>query len=113
MPEKARLEITKGKREPKGLKDRGKVRLDCADCGRALMEFQIVRSNADIVKLDNSPGPVTTVVQANCGLCGGKSYRRTIEGQFHYGPADDALLCEYEENAPEGCGVAFKVRRKR
>ena len=62
MPEKARLEITKGKREPKGLKDRGKVRLECADCGRALMEFQIVRNNADMVKLDGSPGPVTTIV---------------------------------------------------
>ena len=113
MPEKARLEITKGKREPKGLKDRGKVRLECADCGRALMEFQITRNNADMVKLDGSPGPVTTVVQAHCGLCGGKSYRRTIEGQFQYGPADDGLLCEYEENAPEGCDVAFRVRRKR
>ena len=113
MPEKARLEITKGKREPKGLKDRGKVRLECADCGRALMEFQITRSNEDIAALDNSPGPVTTVVQANCGLCGGKSYQRTIEGQFHYGPADDSLLCEYEENAPEGCDVAFNVRSKR
>ena len=113
MPEKTRLEITKGKREPKGLKDRGKVRLECADCGRALMEFQIVRNNADMVKLDGSPGPVMTVVQAKCGLCGGKSYQRTIEGQFHYGPADDSLLCEYEENAPEGCNVAFNVRSKR
>ena len=113
MPEKARLEITKGKREPKGLKDRGKVRLECADCGRALMEFQITRNNADMVELDGSPGPVTTVVQAKCGLCGGKSYRRTIEGQFHYGPADDSLLCEYEEDPPEGCDVAFRVRSKR
>ena len=113
MPEKARLEITEGKREPKGLQDRGKVRLDCADCGRALMEFQITRNNADLAALDNSPGPVTTVVQANCGLCGGKSYRRTLEGQFHYGPADDALLCEHEQNAPEGCDVAFNVRSKR
>lgn len=113
MPEKARLAISETKREPKGLQDRGKVGLDCADCGRALMEFQLTRNNQDMFKLDNSPGPVTTVVQAHCGLFGGKSYQRAIEGQFHYGPADDSLLCEYDEDPPEGCDVAFRVRSKR
>lgn len=112
MPEKPSLTISERKREPKGLQDRGKVRLDCADCGRALMEFQMTGAGCDTSRLDGAPGPTRTVVQALCGLCGGRSYQRTIEGQFHYGPADDSLLCEYEEHPPAGCDVAFRVRRK-
>ena len=95
-------------RNPAGLKNRGEVSVDCADCGAQLMTILIVRNNADLAEIGASP--VTTQLRCACGICGGKSYVQTVEGQFYPGAAADDIAFEVQE--PDGEVVVFKAWRQ-
>jgi len=92
-----------------GLKNRGKVYINCADCGGALMIFQICKTNEDLIKEGLSP--ICCKVLVNCGLCGGRSYLTEINGQFYPGSASDQLGFENVDSNLE-CDFAFRVWSK-
>jgi hypothetical protein len=91
-----------------GLKNRGEISVDCADCGAALMRFLIVRNNVDLAEL--GVDPVTTTVRCKCGICGGTSYVKTIEGQFYPGAAEDNIAFEVQD-PPDGETIVFRAWR--
>lgn len=97
------------------LKNRGEIAVACADCGTALMSFLVVRNNDDLRALPQPVEPITTRVRCDCGICGGKSYVHTIEGQFYPGAAQDNIAFEpldRDEQNGEGHAVTtFKAWR--
>ena len=54
--------------------------------------------------------PVTTAVRCKCGICGGTSYVKTIEGQFYPGAAEDNIAFEVQE-PPDGETIVFRAWR--
>jgi hypothetical protein len=109
--DKSKIEIKKAtEKQLLGLKDRGKITIDCVDCGQPLMIFQICKTNADLTKEGLSP--VECKVLVDCGLCGGQSYISKIEGQFYPGSPSDQMCFENIENNDK-CDFAFRAWRKK
>ncbi len=90
-----------------GLHDRPGISIKCADCGTPLMEFIVTHNNLDLQNAGLDP--VTTVVEVDCGICGGKSYQTPVSGKFHPGVASDYLAMDILEDSRDGVDVVFKV----
>lgn len=84
----AEFSDTRKKRQKLGLQDRGVTTVECVDCSKHLMVFQITKNNEDLEK------PVSTKILIECGFCGGMSYVKNIDGQFYPGAANDNILFE-------------------
>lgn len=90
MDKKPTASIGAGTARPKtGIHNRGEVAFDCADCGQPLMKCLITRNNDDLKTL--GVDPVVSRVQVQCGICGGRSYIKDVEGCFHPGAAADDI----------------------
>ncbi len=72
-----------------GLTDEGCMDIDCADCGQDLMVLQKTKSNATLIQEGESP--IKTVILVLCEICGGRSYLKTVEGQFYPGSPNDEM----------------------
>lgn len=94
----------------RGLKNRGQVIVNCADCGKELMVFQIVKDNNDLS--GEGLKPVNTKVVVLCGDCNGKSYSTTISGQFYPGAADDKTNFEPVDSDDDRYDAVFKAWSK-
>lgn len=94
--------------EKLGLKDRGQATIHCADCSCELMVFQITKNNKDLVADDINP--IATRIMVHCGMCGGSSYIRTLEGQFYPGaPKDNMGFEPIECENSDTCDVCFRA----
>ncbi len=100
---------TRKKRQKLGLQDRGITIVECADCNKHLMVFQVTKNNED---LEN---PICTKILVDCGFCSGMSYVQNIDGQFYPGAANDNTLFEPLDSkaARMECDVLFKAWPKK
>ena len=100
MNKKVKLDWkSKKSKEQLSWNDKGMLSVDCADCGKTLMVFQLTDLN-----------PTTeTVILVHCGKCGGRSYKHTITGQFYPGAPDDKSHFEPLENVA-GCDIDIVFR---
>lgn len=89
-----------------GIKNHGEITLECADCGKPLMRFLNTRTNAELQAMGAEP--VTTKVQVQCGLCGGRSYAKTIEGCFCPGAAADDIVFDVVDSGRDDV-TAFRA----
>ncbi len=98
-------------KNPLGLQDRGKIEIECADCGKSLMIFQITKDNNDLV--NDGKDAITNQILVKCGFCGGRSYSTTINGQFYPGLPNDDMY--FEPISIEGveCDICFGVWPKK
>lgn len=109
--DKSKIEIKRAEEKLLlGLKDRGKIEIDCADCGKSLMVFQICKTNEDLAK-EKLP-PIECKVMVNCGLCGGKSHVTKICGQFYPGAPNDNICFENIDGNAK-CDFAFRIWEKK
>jgi len=93
------------KRKLKGLVDGGKVHSTCINCGKSLMDFQLVQPQAQ--------AEVLTRVVVKCGFCGGHSAVEQLAGQFYPGAANDDINFDVADNDTEiECDVYFKAWSK-
>jgi hypothetical protein len=109
----AEFKNTRNGKKSLGLQNRGIEKIECADCGALLMVFQITKSNKDLN--DESSSSVITKVVVDCGLCGGLSYVKTINGQFYPGAANDNMLFEPldAKDARVSCDIRFRAWEKK
>ncbi len=89
------------------LKNRGKIHIDCADCGQKLMVLQITKNNEDLV--DENLKPVSHKVLVKCGECNGKSYIHQVDGEFFPGAAEDNIIFEPVGGDDSVCDICFNA----
>lgn len=106
MFELVRCEMEKEKKR-KGLKDHGKICINCADCGTQLMEFWITQTNDELT--EKGQESLSNKILVRCGICGGKSYIHTIEGYFHAGVPHDNMGFEPLDEKSDDCDHIFKA----
>lgn len=108
--DKSKIEIKKAEeKQLLGLKDKGKINIDCADCGKQLMVFQICKTNEDLIK--DGLSPIKCKILVCCGLCGGQSLIIEVNGQFYPGAPNDQMGFENIENNA-ACDFTFRVWKK-
>lgn len=61
--------------EPKGLENGGTVLIRCSNCNAPLVEVLITQPKID----------VETILVAQCGHCGDKSFQKKIKGGYYLG----------------------------
>ena len=67
-------------REFEFIEDGEKKKIECSACGCSLIEIWIVRPNA----------PLTTEMIVDCPLCGDKSFKKVIKGQYCIGHLENS-----------------------
>ncbi len=94
-------------KDKKGLENYQKIIGECADCGTPLLEFWVTISNETLIK--RGIDPITNKILVKCGICGGRSYIKTVNGSFHVGAASDDIVFEPLDEQIEDCDYVFKA----
>ena len=90
-----------------GLTDEGCLIIDCADCGQDLLVLQKTKSNATLIQEGESP--IETTILVLCQTCEGRSYVKTVEGQFYPGSPNDKMGFEPVSTDGRDVDVVFKA----
>jgi ssDNA-binding Zn-finger/Zn-ribbon topoisomerase 1 len=80
-----------------GLKNRGTKNVSCPQCGNGLVDFQITKSNEDLI--DENISPIKTIAKVICGKCNITSEEVTVKGQFFVGAGQDNVFLDVADGA--------------
>lgn len=108
--DRAKIDINRRDHEDKplkGLRDKGLVNFECADCGKQLLVVRLTDMD------NNDKSEIMTRIVVRCGLCSGSSYTQEVRGQFYPGaPSDDMLFDVIDDNRTPEADVIFEANSK-
>lgn len=91
-----------------GLKDCGNRLITCYVCNNCLINFQITKTNEDLV--ESNINPITTKVLIVCEKCD-NGIETLIRGQFYIGAGQENIGFEIDEN-PKDFDLIIRARLK-
>lgn len=95
--DKKRMEVKKTqKRQLLGLANEGEIILTCKKCDTDLLCVMITYGNDKIIADGGSA--ITTMIQAECKMCGGSSPKKAVDGIFHLGIVSDDMFMDHKDS---------------
>lgn len=92
-----------------GLKNRGSKNISCQQCGNGLVDFQIVKTNEDLI--DENLKPIITKIKVVCTKCNITSEEITIKGQFYMGAGQENVFLDPNDDGNGNMLILAKFKK--
>jgi len=91
-----------------GLKNRGTKCVTCCQCGNGLVDFQITKTNEDLIDQNIKPSKIS--IDVICTKCN-TTEQLTVEGQFYVGAGQENVFLEYENERENSLTILVKFKK--